>query len=62
MWLLTLPLRRFDFVDFDFVHEDALREHLKGHPATEELLKYIKPDRRRNFVDYYDKDASRQHS
>lgn len=50
----VLDVCRFDFVDFDFVHEDALRERLNGHPDTENLLRFIKPDRRRNFVDYYE--------
>lgn len=46
----------FDFRDFSFVDEDALRQRLKDQPQEiEKYIQYIKPDRRRNFDDYYDK-------
>lgn len=49
----------FDFRDFAFVDEDALRARLSQRDgweqALEKYVEFVKPDRRRNFNDYYAK-------
>ena len=43
----------FDFRDFEFCDENMLEERLKIKSDLNYLRKYVKPDRRRNFDDYY---------
>lgn len=49
----------FDFRDFQFVDEEQLRSTLcktsAGARLAEKYVQFVKPDRRRNFDDYYDK-------
>jgi uncharacterized protein len=42
----------FDFRDFAFADEEALEDRVSAQDF-EKYVKYIKPDRRRNFDDYY---------
>lgn len=46
----------FDFQDFTFISEDELRSRFPQHLA---LLRFVKPDRRRDFERYYDADVNR---
>lgn len=43
----------FDFRDFQFVDEDMLRKVLTSGADLQKYLCFVKPDRRRNFNDYY---------
>lgn len=43
----------FDFRDFEFVNEDSLNNRLQSPDAFAKYVEYVKPDRRRNFSDYY---------
>lgn len=47
----------FDFRDFTFVDEDLLEKRVSPQ-NFEKYVKYIKPDRRRNFDDYYKKSSN----
>ena len=42
----------FDFRDFGFVDEDMLRQRV-SEQSFHKYKQFIKPDRRRNFDDYY---------